>query len=273
MTTNEMVPHGSGGVGNTKRSTPLTHWFFTWNNYTDEDVGSMVPWFTEKCKDYTVQEERGSNGTQHLQGCLSFKQKTRFEALQKLWPKVHWEKSRSSTAHQYCSKLTFEGARLWTSTKTVKTFRPSHPFFDDIENLMKIDPDYRHIYWYYDPDGNIGKSAFSKFMYVKYPKQVNVITSNKSNDILTAITGDEKLVIMDFPRCSDISYTPYRAIEQIKNGFITDCKLKRTARTLCFDIPHIVIFSNDKPDITKLSSDRWIVRSFKTEEEQQAPIP
>lgn len=268
-----MVPHGSGGVGNTSRSTPLTHWFLTWNNYTEEDVGSMVPWIKEKCKEYTMQEEKGKEGTQHLQGCLSFKQKTRFETLKKLWPKVHWEKSRCAEAYNYCSKTSFDGARKWTSTKEIKTFRPSHPYFDEIETLLQNEPDHRLIYWYYDPLGNIGKSAFSKYMYVKYKSEVNVITSNKSNDILTAITGDEKMVIMDFPRCLDVTYTPYQAIEQIKNGFITDCKLKKKARIVCFNSPHIVIFSNAQPDITRLSSDRWCIKSFRTEEELQVQIP
>lgn len=261
MTTEtETVPVGSSGVGNTKRSTPLKYWFFTWNNYSEGDVGSLVPWMKWKCKKYAVQEEIGASGTPHLQGMLEMEQKTRFEYLQKMFPKVHWEKCKARAAAAYCQKETFEGARRWTKgqKRDLAVFRPAHPVFDEIEALINETPDHRTIHWYWEANGGVGKSAFSKYMYVKH--DVTVITSTKSADIVTAIQDDTKMVIFDWPRCAEVgTFCPFNAIEQIKNGFITDSKLKKEARIVAFDSPHVVIFANEPPNWCKLSSDRWHV--------------
>lgn len=255
-----IVPRSSRGVGNTKQSTPLKHWFLTYNNYTEEDISSIVPWFTNRCTAYSVQEEIGASGTKHLQGVFTFDSKIRFETLTKLYPKAHWEPCKSKAANNYCRKDTFEGARRWTKgqKEDLDIFRPVHPAFDFIEQLYTTKPDNRTIHWYWEETGGIGKSAFSKYMYVKYG--VTVITSTKSADIVTAIQPDVKMVIFDWPRCTEVgTFCPFNAIEQIKNGFITDSKLKKEARILAFNSPHVIIFANEPPNLHKLSKDRWHV--------------
>lgn len=253
-----IVPHSSSGVGNTKQSTPLKHWFFTYNNYTEENISSIVQLFTTKCSKYAVQEEIGESGTKHLQGVLTFISKTRFETLKAAFPQVHWERSRSKAAEGYCVKPSFEGARRWTrGTKAdLDIIRPAHPVFDFIERLVNTKADYRTIHWYWEPKGCIGKSAFCKYMYVKY--NVTVITSTKSADIVTAIDEDVTMVLFDWPRCSEVNnFCPFNALEQIKNGFITDGKLKKHARIIAFNSPHVIVLANDPPNENKLSEDRW----------------
>ena len=101
----------------------------------------------------------------------------------------------------------------------------------------------------------------------EYKEKVNLITSSKSADILTAINENDEMIIFDWPRCSNISnYCPFNALEQIKNGIITDAKLKKKARQIIMNSPHVIIFSNELPNITKLSNDRWEI--FKIEQDQ-----
>lgn len=254
--------NSSSGVGNTKQSTPLVYWFLTWNNYTEDDweyFSSKVP---DLCKSWTYQEEIGESGTKHIQGVLEFKQKKRFEYLKKEFPEAHWEPCKSSAAKAYCSKKSFDGARQSSFPAKVQVYRPPHPIFNEIEELLKVAPDPRKIYWYWEPNGNIGKSAFCKYMYVTYDN-VNVITTTKSADILTAIKETDVMIILDFPRCANPNvFCPFNALEQIKNGFITDAKLKKEARILCMNSPHLVVFANEPPNEHKLSLDRWIIKEI-----------
>lgn len=251
----------SSGVGNNKQSTPLKHWFLTWNNYLEQDwinLSSIVP---QKCEKWTFQEERGQMGTPHIQGTFTFKQKIRVETLLKLFPGSFWQKNKCSSSHNYCSKPSFQGARKCTSEIQIEVYRPTHPIFDEIEQMTKEKSDHRTIHWFWESKGNIGKSAFCKYMYITY--ETKIITTPKSADIVTAIEATDKTIIFDFPRCSNPgTFCPYTAIEQIKNGFITDAKLKKKARIIVMNSPHVIIFANEPPDTSKLSEDRWNIREI-----------
>lgn len=266
MQNENLVADGRRGVGNTsRRSTPRVYWFLTWNNPQPHDFDDLVGWFRKNALRWVVQEERGESGTLHLQGCFKLKgQGKRFETLQKEFRGVHFETCKSERAEKYCAKETFEGARQSIYPEPVRVYRPTHEIFNKLEELMKVVPDHRSILWFIDKEGGVGKSAFSKYMKVTYEDQVTVITSSKSADILTCVSGNERMIIFDFPRCSNIgTYCPFNAIEQIKNGFVTDCKLKKQGRTLIFNAPHVVVFANEEPDRYKLSPDKWKIEYFK----------
>jgi len=47
----------------------------------------------------------------------------------------------------------------------------------------------------------------------------------------------------------------YSAIESIKDGLATSAKYESTQ--LVFNSPHVFIFSNDLPQVHKLTLDRW----------------
>lgn len=265
MTNVPRVPSSSSGVCNTKGSTPLLYWFFTYNNYDPNENVPMFQEFQELCSMGHCQEEKGKSGTPHIQGTLKFKVKKRFEYLCKRWPKIHWEPCKSEKANTYCTKERTRDGQQWIWGVEVKQeielHRPDHEIFDKIEKMINEKPDNRTINWFVDFEGNVGKSAFSKYMFVKYG--VTVVTSSKSADILTCVEENVKMIIFDFPRCSNVgTYCPFNAIEQIKNGFITDCKLKKKGRILAFNSPHVVIFSNEPPDTSKLSGDRWNIEYF-----------
>jgi len=50
------------------------------------------------------QEEMGEGGFIHYQFVLVLKKKTTLKAMQRRYPGVHWEPSRSDAANAYCSK-------------------------------------------------------------------------------------------------------------------------------------------------------------------------
>lgn len=245
-------------IGNTMQSSQRYYWFFTLNN-PGGDLETLCTHFEFLGAEYVIGEEVGASGTPHLQGWIKLKKRQRLSEMIKINKRIHWEPTRNfEAAMKYCQK----DGKVHTNIKTkapIKTYRPDGWWADEIESLVLEEPHPRTVHWYWEPEGGIGKSALAKYLYVTHG--VTVITSSKSADIVTAIDEDTKFVLFDFPRCSNVGvYCPYNAIEQIKNGFITDAKLKKHARIVCFNSPHVVVLANDPPDMSKLSSDRWDVK-------------
>ncbi len=239
-------------------------WVFTWHNYGLDGKVIIMSILKADAKRWIIGMENGKSGeTPHIQGYVEFKKDTRpNEKYGKIG--IWWNKAKGSALEnrKYCSK---EGDfHEFNMPREIETYRPQHEYFDLIEGLLDEKPDNRKIYWFIDYFGGVGKSAFSKYMYCKYGDVVSVITSGKSNDILTCVTGEERMFILDFPRCQGSLYCPFNAIEQLKNGFITDAKLKKKAKIIAMNIPHVIVFTNHMPELEKLSEDRWEIFYFNT---------
>lgn len=61
-----IAPNSSLGIGNTKQSPACKNWFFTWNNYTKEDITILIAYLDPIALKYKFQEETGEQGTKHL---------------------------------------------------------------------------------------------------------------------------------------------------------------------------------------------------------------
>lgn len=145
------------------------------------------------------------------------------------------------------------------------TYKPYRQWELDMIEMVKVEPDERHIYWYWDPIGNTGKSKFAKWMYLEDPdKWVCVTDMGTSRDSATLIQGalnrgwEAWGVMIDLPRMVEENTRIYKYIEEIKNGFMTVQKWEGTP--LPFETPHVIVFANWQPRIDKLSRDRWVVR-------------
>lgn len=130
-----------------------------------------------------------------------------------------------------------------------------------ILDIIKSEPDPRKIYVYVDTLGGKGKSTFAKHL---------VMTKNalslagKSSDVKYALTEaikdrDIDIVIWDLPR-SVGNLVNYQSIEEVKNGMFFSGKYESTM-TL-FNTPHLFIFTNEIPDLDKLSKDRWVINEI-----------
>ena len=64
-----------------------------------------------------------------------------------------------------------------------------------------------------------------------------------------------KIVVIDIPRSNDKQIISYQLIEQLKSGRM--CSTKYKGKITRFNIPHILIFANEEPDMRALSLDRW----------------
>lgn len=255
---NTSIPSGKKIVNACK------HWCFTLNNYSKADIENI----RSKCaKDiYIFQEETGKEGTPHLQGYIAFNKKVRPKNIFSN-DKIHWEVCRNIDASiNYCQKGETRSGEVFTNMrvprvdKRLESFTP-RDWQVDLWKMLMEEPDDRTIIWVHDEVGKGGKSLFAKWLCEKY-NDIITVTMTKSADILTVVEDYYKTFIIDIPRCFDKKYTPYNAMEQIKNGFVTEGKLKKTARTVSFAPPHVVVLCNELPDMSKLSKDRWKIISI-----------
>lgn len=262
-----VVPVVPGENGNTnhsplkeKRISPALRWCFTYNNYPLDYKISLVPRFQELCKKYIIGEEKGESGTPHLQGAIWLKAKARPTSLN-LPKQIHWEPMRNEEAsYTYCKKddIFIE----YGFPAPIKTLSILRPWQADAERLIiDNEPDGRSLYWFYDNKGGAGKSAFCKYMYIKH--NALIIQGGKLADIINIIFNSNmdkiKCLIIDIPRNTGNKIS-YNAIECILNGMITNTKYETGIKV--FNPPHVIVFSNEEPELFKLSLDRWIVKNI-----------
>lgn len=81
------------------------NWCFTLNNHTVREITTLTQAFSEKNGTYVFQEEKGAEGTKHLQGIVMFKNAISFNSIKKLMPRAHIEATKNKMASiNYCTK-------------------------------------------------------------------------------------------------------------------------------------------------------------------------
>lgn len=268
--TSEVVPDSSG-VGNTnstpekkktKQIAPAKRWCFTLNNYDQNDISSINS-LSSKCFIICVGKEIGEKGTPHLQGYCEFLTKLRPLSLQ-LNKGIHWEKCKGNRKENidYCSK---ENNVIISKNipRKIKIIENLYPWQQDIYDLYKSDIDDRKIYWFYETEGNIGKSAFIKYMIVKH--NILFCSGGKYSDIMNLVFNNDMdfcdCIMFDIPRAHE-GHISYASLESIKNGMV--CNTKYETGTKIFNSPHLFIFANYPPDdVDMLSKDRWVIKELK----------
>lgn len=88
-----------------------------------------------------------------------------------------------------------------------------------------------------------------------------IMISGKGADIKYGITKhlEEKpldVALFHYVRSQEI-FISYEAIESVKDGIFFSAKYE--SGMCLFNSPHVLVFANFMPDITKLSKDRWQV--------------
>lgn len=256
---------------NGNKSQRLRTWCFTWNNYTSNDIDTL----THKLKDieYVFQEETGEKGTPHLQGYIKFKNARYKSALIKQFKGCYFEECRNEDALiQYCQKDDTRTGKIYknlTETIALKipTYEQLYDWQKEIVDLCRTEPDDRTIYWYWESKGSCGKTTLIK--YIITHMKASYSCAAKSADIVTI--ADEKIGIylLNFARSQE-GFAPYTALEQLKDGLISDSKLKKTSRNIVMNSPHVIVFANWPPDTSKLSNDRWNIINLTSKEVVQS---
>ena len=255
------VPEEDGNI--VSSSSPQYIYDCVINNWTTSEFTELCSTLSTICKKAIIGKEVGESGTPHLQCYISLKKKERMTGLLKYkgLSRGSFRKCRNEKALiDYCRK----DGDYWDFgfPKPIKIISNLYPWQKDIEDIFMTEPDDRKIYWFWESDGNIGKSAFVKYMVVKH--KALFCDGGKKSDLINLVFNADmdntKCIIWDLPRSTKGSIS-YSTLESVKNGMV--CNTKYETGVKAFNPPHIFVFANFPPDdISMLSQDRWVIKEL-----------
>lgn len=123
----------------------------------------------------------------------------------------------------------------------------------------------RLIYWYYDPQGNSGKTEFLKWMIFKHQSWATALFNGQAKDIADLVSKArmKKLYMCYFTRTKSATFGDndmYNIMEMLKDGIIQ--KTKYDTELFIQKPCHLIAFANKMPDTNTLSDDRWIIKQY-----------
>nr|WAE42303.1 MAG: replication associated protein [Cressdnaviricota sp.] len=255
----EPMPNGNNDHSAGNKITQKYKYDFVINNYTEEELSHLKTTIPSIAKKAIIGKEVGEQGTPHLQCYISLLRKLRITELTKLagLERASFRECRNELALiEYCRK----GKDIFLSVgfpKQIKTIETLYPWQQQILELYNTEPDDRSIHWFWEPNGNIGKSAFVKYMVIKH--KALFCDGGKKNDLINLVFNNNmdecKCIIWDIPRASKGSIS-YSTLEAVKNGLV--CNTKYETGVKAFNSPHVFVFANFEPEnMDNLSPDRW----------------
>ncbi len=252
-----------------KRDEQCRKWFITKNDYSEEDEKNCMTLCDNSIAYIFCREVGEKEGRAHFHLYIRNKGGMRFSTLKKLFGDCKIEKARGTDKEclVYCRK----GDNYVTNIIDRKELLLDRykniiwkPFQQKILELLETKPDDRTINWFWEENGNIGKSFLCGYINIIHNP---ILASGKSNDICNQIklwleenVGFPKVVILDVPR-SSINYINYTMLEKLKDGLVYSGKYEGGKCQIL--PPHIVVFANREPNKYEMSEDRWnIVKIF-----------
>lgn len=249
--------------GNTNNRIRSRGYTIVINNFTNDEELAFKNIEADK---WIYQIEQGHNGTVHLQGFLYFKHPKEFSFIKKWLNRAHIEAAKhNDKSIEYCNKEDTRVRGPYTHNieikKTVSIISELRDWQLEVMDLIDTVPDYRSIYWYYDPEGNKGKTSLCKYICVTR-KDAIYLNGGKSGDMKYAIAKAKtkpRVILIDMPRTRE-GCISWEGIEEIKNGIFFNGKYE--SEMVIYDCPHVICFANFKPMSYVLSGDRWIFRDI-----------
>ncbi len=247
---------------------------FTWNN-PPEDVFEVLKEALEttgpKCN-YIAGREVGSAGTPHIQGYIRFEHQVAWKSVTQMLPLCHIEKAKGTTEQnlKYCSK---DGSYVSTFPPSKKDrilaqYPPSLgawlPWQKHVIDYVEGTPKPREIMWLWEPVGKTGKTWLARYLLVRYQA---ILGDGQRKDVFHQVVSwmeehekDPTVVILDIPR-TRMQYFQYATLEALKDGIGHSGKYESCVFVF-ENCPHVIVFSNEPPEESKLSADRWNIVSI-----------
>jgi len=128
------------------------------------------------------------------------------------------------------------------------------------EHLIDDTPDDRVVEFFVDENGGKGKSWFQRHMLTKYPTLVQLLAPAKRDDLALNIDPQKSIFLMNIPK-TQMEFLQYTILEQLKDRTVFSPKYMSKMKILPHKC-HVVVFSNEYPDMNKMSADRYNVTTL-----------
>lgn len=133
---------------------------------------------------------------------------------------------------------------------------PLRPWQEEVNGFLDHDPDDRKIIFVVDPDGNSGKSWLTRYWLTKRDS-VQILSVGKRDDLCFSIDVECSLFVFDIPR-GQLEFLQYNVLEKLKDRVVFSPKYVSRTKILK-EIPHVIVFTNEQPDLTKMTEDRYYI--------------
>lgn len=134
---------------------------------------------------------------------------------------------------------------------------PRDNWQSELYEILMDTPDPRKISFVVDPTGNTGKSWFCQFMMTHHGDETQVLCVGKRDDLACSVMNGKRIYLFDVAR-GQLEHFQYCVPEMIKNRMVYSPKYKSQMKILD-ELPHVVVFTNEEPDMQALSIDRYHV--------------
>lgn len=131
------------------------------------------------------------------------------------------------------------------------------PWQQEVVALLAETPDNRTVRFYVDFVGGAGKTTLVRYLKSQMPRSELVcLKPCKVADMVHGLPSQPRVVIVDVPR-SSMDFLQYSFLEDVKDGVLYSSKYQ--SHGVSFPSPHVLVFCNDLPDMSKLSQDRYVI--------------
>ncbi len=124
-----------------------------------------------------------------------------------------------------------------------------------VNSIVNAEADDRKIVFVIDPDGNSGKSWLTRYWFSNRGG-TQFLSIAKRDDLAHTIDVSNDLFVFDIPRGS-LHMLQYGVLEQLKNRMIFSPKYNSCHKIIRSKSVHVVVFTNEEPDMNALTSDRY----------------
>lgn len=152
--------------------------------------------------------------------------------------------------------------RLFESRAPPPTLQQGEPLEWQTELAEELleEADDRKILFVVDEAGGLGKTWFQRWFISKHPGVAQVLSIGKRDDLAHAIDTTCRCFFFNIAR-DQMQFLQYSILEHLKDRMIFSPKYNSRIKYL-LAVPHVVVFCNEEPDMTKLTSDRYDKRYY-----------
>lgn len=127
------------------------------------------------------------------------------------------------------------------------------------QELDEPPTDDRKVIFYVDTEGGKGKTWFIR-KYLSEHDNAQMFSIAKRDDLAHALDVTKSVFFINVPR-NDMQYLQYGFLESLKDRMVFSPKYHSGCKVLVHK-PHVVVFSNEMPDLNKLTEDRYDIREI-----------